>query len=153
MAQYGYFATLATEIADSGVGVTIICPGPVAAQPGSGPRSLFGPTGRIDYVEEDPDADPHANDAGVAAVVRRYMKQRLKPTRCAELMAAAMAHGVEEAWLARHPVLALAYIWQVFPSLGWMIMKRIGPKRARRLHEGRSGYDVQGMLFEDKKEQ
>lgn len=47
MAVYGYFATLATEVADSGVSVTICCPGPVAAAPGAPPRSVYGATGIV----------------------------------------------------------------------------------------------------------
>lgn len=32
---------------------------------------------------------------------------RIAPERCARLIAAAMAHGLDEAWIARHPVLAV----------------------------------------------
>ncbi len=47
MGLYGYFASLATEIADSGVKVTIACPGPVAAAPGAAPRAVYGPSGLL----------------------------------------------------------------------------------------------------------
>jgi hypothetical protein len=47
MGLFGYFATLATELADTGVRVTLCCPGPVAAAQGSAPRSVYGPTGLI----------------------------------------------------------------------------------------------------------
>ena len=32
------------------------------------------------------------------------------------------------------------------PGLGTLILKRIGPKRARAMKAGGSGYDVSGML-------
>ena len=34
------------------------------------------------------------------------------------------------------------YIMQIFPSLAMMLLKRIGPARARALKEGRDGYAV-----------
>ena len=39
------------------------------------------------------------------------------------------------------------YLFQWLPSLGWMIMKSAGPKRAQALKEGRSGYDVRGITM------
>jgi hypothetical protein len=35
---------------------------------------------------------------------------------------------------------------QYVPSLGWAVMLRIGPKRARAVNDGRSGYDIAKML-------
>ena len=56
MASYGYFASLAVELANTGIGVTLVCPGPVAAAvppvSGSGTtstpiRAVYGPQGLI----------------------------------------------------------------------------------------------------------
>eukprot|EP00199_Chlamydomonas_sp_CCMP681_P002667 CAMPEP_0119109782 /NCGR_PEP_ID=MMETSP1180-20130426/23323_1 /TAXON_ID=3052 ORGANISM="Chlamydomonas cf sp, Strain CCMP681" /NCGR_SAMPLE_ID=MMETSP1180 /ASSEMBLY_ACC=CAM_ASM_000741 /LENGTH=342 /DNA_ID=CAMNT_0007095743 /DNA_START=116 /DNA_END=1144 /DNA_ORIENTATION=+ len=127
---YGYFASLATEIADSGVGVTICCPGPVAALPGAAPRAVYGPTGLISQAGE------------------KSSSGRMAPQRYVELVAAAAAHGVDEAWIAKHPVLAIAYIVQLVPRLGAFLLKKVGPSRARALKEGRSGYDVRGLTRE-----
>lgn len=38
------------------------------------------------------------------------------------------------------------YVMQYAPSLGWAFLKMIGPKRARAVSSGKSGYDVQGLL-------
>ncbi len=70
------------------MGVTICCPGPVS----SGAdvpvqRSVFGPEGMISRTEE-----PHA-------------KGKVAPARYAQLVANAAAHGVDECWIAKHPVL------------------------------------------------
>lgn len=35
---------------------------------------------------------------------------------------------------------------QYAPSLGWAIMKVVGPSRARAVSSGKSGYDVTEML-------
>jgi hypothetical protein len=37
---------------------------------------------------------------------------------------------------------------QYFPPLGWAVLKKIGPARARAVSSGRSGYDVGAMLRE-----
>ncbi|GIL61662.1 hypothetical protein Vafri_16082, partial [Volvox africanus] len=127
MALYGYFSSLATELADTGVGVTICCPGPVATGSEETPRVVFGPTGRI--VQ---------NATGAS--------NRLNPARAAQLIACAAAHGVDEAWIALHPVLAIGYIFQLLPRLGWSLLKKVGPARARAVKEGKSGYDVTKLM-------
>ncbi|GLC37615.1 hypothetical protein PLESTB_001667600 [Pleodorina starrii] len=131
MALYGYFSTLATELSDTGVGVTLCCPGPVATGSAEAPRVVYGPTGRITQ-----------NATGSS--------NRLDPARAAQLIASAAAHGVDEAWMARHPVLAMGYIFQLLPRLGWSLLKKIGPKRARAIKEGKNGYDVSKLMAADK---
>jgi len=136
MALYGYFASLATEVADTGVGVTICCPGPVNTESEGAPRAVYGPTGLI--------TTPPSEDAAKS-------KARMSPERCVELIAAAAAHGVDEAWISRHPVLAAGYVFQLLPRLGWKVLKKIGPSRARAMKEGRSGYDVKNIALASSK--
>lgn len=72
-----------------GIGVTIVCPGPVAQAVGeASPRSLYGPKGPIQRLEV-PDS------------------KRMPAARAAQLIASAMAAGVSECWLARQPVLLM----------------------------------------------
>jgi hypothetical protein len=72
-----------------GIGVTIVCPGPVAPPVGAAsPRSLYGPKGAIQR-QEVPDS------------------KRMPASRAALLIANAMAAGVSECWLARQPVLLM----------------------------------------------
>lgn len=87
-ALFGYLASVATEVCDRGVGVTLCCPGPIATGSGDTPRNIFGAQGRI--VQ---------NNTGSS--------NRIAPERCARLIAAAMAHGLDECWIARHPVLVV----------------------------------------------
>lgn len=42
------------------------------------------------------------------------------------------------------------YIFQFLPHLGWHLLKKVGPKRARALKEGRSGYDLKLLAGEKK---
>lgn len=128
MAVWGYFASLATELADKGIGVTIVCPGPVAPPAGeASPRSLYGPKGPIQRMEV-PDS------------------KRMPASRAVQLIANAMAAGVSECWLARQPVLLMAYLMQYVPQVGLAVMKYVGPKRARALSSGQSGYNLAAMM-------
>eukprot|EP00879_Flechtneria_rotunda_P020883 GHRR01021988.1.p1 GENE.GHRR01021988.1~~GHRR01021988.1.p1 ORF type:complete len:353 (+),score=105.84 GHRR01021988.1:292-1350(+) len=127
MAVWGYFASVATEVADKGISVTICCPGPVATGTRDAPRMIYGPTGPIQRIQK--------NDS-----------KRMDTERAAYLIAKAMAAGVPECWLARQPVLTMAYLMQYLPTLGWLVLKKIGPSRARAVSGGKDGYNVTGFL-------
>ena len=117
----GYFASVAAEVADRGLGVTVACPGPIA---GAAERTVFGATGKVQKIES-----VESN------------KKKVPDWRCCQLICDAAAHNVPEAWIARHPVLAIAYLMQYVPTAATALLARVGPKRARALSEGRSGYD------------
>ena len=38
------------------------------------------------------------------------------------------------------------HVVQFLPRLGWALLKKIGPSRARAVKEGRSGYDVSKVV-------
>jgi hypothetical protein len=42
---------------------------------------------------------------------------------------------------------------QYVPPLGWALLKKIGPARARAVSSGRSGYDVSALLREKQQPQ
>jgi hypothetical protein len=70
--------------------VTVCYPGPIATgEPGT-PRSVYGPEGLITEHEE-----------------RGGKKSRMNPARVAELIVRATYHGLDTAWIAKHPVLLL----------------------------------------------
>lgn len=70
------------------MGVTICCPGPVAALIPGSPRMVWG-----------------AKEMILAPIARSSSKMPLR--RCVSLIATAAAHGLEEVWIARHPILAV----------------------------------------------
>lgn len=47
---------------------------------------------------------------------------------------------MQEAWIAKHPVLLMGYLQQYVPAAAEAVLHKIGPKRARALREGKSGY-------------
>lgn len=120
-ALIGYFLSIASELAGRCVGVTVVCPGPIG---GETSRSVFGPSGRVVKAESEKD-----------------QKKKVPISRCCQLICDAVVHQVSEAWIARHPVLGLAYLMQWFPGAAVAVLARVGPKRAKALSEGRSGYD------------
>jgi len=134
-ALLAYLRSLASEVADSPLRVTIALPGPIATGTEEGkPRVIFGALG----LQAPP----------APGAPKRSKKGRMDPGRCADLVLAAAAYGRDEAWLSRHPVLLLMHAMQFFPSLGRALMRVVGPKRARGMHTGESsGYDVRALLF------
>lgn len=90
----------------SNVHVTLVCPGPVATGSEATPRVVFGPTGRITQ-----------NSTGGS--------NRMRPERTAQLIAAAAAHGLDEVWIALHPVLAVG------GSGSWQVQRQRGVQPGR----------------------
>lgn len=72
MALYGYFASLATEIANTGVGVTICCPGPAATGRSGAPRAVYGPNGLLQQ-EQDQATQEKGNSARMTPEVGACM--------------------------------------------------------------------------------
>jgi hypothetical protein len=56
---------------------------------------------------------------------------------------AAVATAAAAAVTAAH---CTAYLMQYVPQLGLAVMQYIGPKRARALSRGQSGYDLSAMM-------
>lgn len=129
-AVVGYFASLRTELAKEAVGVTLVCPGPVATGAPGQPRVTFGATLAASSLGGSAPGASTAPDASA----------RLGVTRCAALTLDAAGHGVREAWLGRHPVLALLLVAQYAPSLAAGLLDKVGPKRVRAMREGGSMY-------------
>ncbi|EFN55180.1 hypothetical protein CHLNCDRAFT_134329 [Chlorella variabilis] len=119
-----YFASMASELSDRGVGATVCCPGPLATGLDGKPRVVYGASGLIMQA-----------NTGMS-------KKRVSAGRAAELIARAAYHGLDECWIAYHPVLLLGYLMQYAPWLGMKVLKRVGPARARALRAGKSGYDM-----------
>ncbi|KFM76158.1 Dehydrogenase/reductase SDR family member 7, partial [Stegodyphus mimosarum] len=118
-ALHGYFETLRTEMSDKNIDVTILCPGPVFSRflenafTGA-PRQKFGkPTLSTD--------------------------RRMPTERCGRLMAVAMAHKVDEAWICIQPCLIFFYLAQYTPTFFRKIIigKLYTAERAEKFREGR----------------
>lgn len=105
------------------MGVTLVCPGPIA---GDDTRSVFGAHGK--FIKDEKNAG-HA--------------KKVSTERCCDLVCRAAAFGVQEAWIARHPVLFVGYLAQYFPFAAEWLLQLVGPGRARALKQGKSGYSFE----------
>eukprot|EP00271_Cylindrocystis_brebissonii_P008893 TRINITY_DN23414_c0_g1_i1.p1 TRINITY_DN23414_c0_g1~~TRINITY_DN23414_c0_g1_i1.p1 ORF type:complete len:354 (-),score=55.14 TRINITY_DN23414_c0_g1_i1:711-1751(-) len=135
-ALQGYFHTLRYELIGTGVGVTVVCPGPIAT-----------PTPR--KIVRGDDGVPISLDAvtGGAPDDKEEEKNRMTSERCTELIIAAAGHGVDEAWISTQPVLAFLLVMQYAPWLGHMLLRKIGPKRVQAMRAGSKDLYTSNLLF------
>jgi short-subunit dehydrogenase len=124
-----YFSSIHTELSDK-IGVTVCCPGPLTSTGRT--RVVYGATGLISQA-----------NTGLS-------KSRVPTDRAAELIAKAAYNELDECWIAHHPVLMLGYLSQYMPFVASMILKKIGPGRARAMRDGKGGYDVREMMSSQK---
>ncbi len=134
----GFFASLRAEMAARRVRVTLLCPGPAATGAPGQARLTFGAS--LATSQLDAAAANAAAPALSPAEAARDAKARLPVPRAVDLALAAAAHGVSEAWMARHPVLALLYVAQYAPTLAAKVLDRVGPKRVEAARAGGSMY-------------
>lgn len=115
----GYFHSLRSELFQKGIKVTIVCPGPIETTKSS--------------------------DAGSSGQARSSEK-RVSSERCAQLIIIAASYGLKEAWISYQPVLAVMYLVQYMPTIGYWLMDKIGEKRVEAAAEKRNTYSL-GLLF------
>ncbi|KAH6757531.1 Rossmann-fold superfamily protein [Perilla frutescens var. hirtella] len=119
----GYFHTLRSELCRKGIKVTIVCPGPVKTATTSDSSS--------------------SQEKGSS-------EKRVSSERCAELTIIAASHSLKEAWISYQPVLAVMYLVQYVPTVGYWLMDKIGEKRIAAAAQKGDTYSL-GLLFGKKK--
>lgn len=119
----GYFHTLRSELFQKGIKVTVVCPGPIETSNGSGATS---------------------------SEKKRSSEKRVTSERCAELTIIAATHGLKEVWISYQPVLAVMYVLQYMPTIGYWLMDKIGGNRLEAAAKKGNTYGW-GLLFGQKK--
>ncbi|GJZ77219.1 dehydrogenase/reductase SDR family member 7 isoform X1 [Tanacetum coccineum] len=96
----GYFHSLRSEklFYQKGIMVTVVCPGPIETS-----------------------VAPDTSTSGQKGV----KEKRVSSERCAELTLVAASHGLKEAWISHQPVLAVMYLVQYMPSVGFWLMDKV----------------------------
>ncbi|KAK4743768.1 hypothetical protein SAY87_010080 [Trapa incisa] len=117
----GYFHSLRSELCQKGIKVTVVCPGPI-------------------------DTSTGATDSGA----KGSLEKRLPTERCVELTIIAASHGLKEAWISYQPVLAVMYLVQYMPTIGFWLMDKVGKNRVEAAAKKRSAYSL-SLLFGNKK--
>ncbi|GMH13060.1 hypothetical protein Nepgr_014901 [Nepenthes gracilis] len=115
----GYFHTLRSELCQKGIKVTVVCPGPIETSKSSGVGT--------------------SNEKGSS-------EKRVSSERCAELTIIAASHGLKEAWISYQPVLAVMYLVQYMPTVGFWLMDKVGEKRLEAAAQKGNTYSM-GLLF------
>ncbi|MED6107686.1 hypothetical protein PIB30_016518 [Stylosanthes scabra] len=77
-------------------------------------------------------------------------EKRVPAEKCVELTIIAATHGLNEAWISYQPVLAVMYLVQYMPSIGYWVMDKIGKNRVEAAAEKGSTYSL-SLLFGKKK--
>ena len=126
-ALHGYFDALRLEVADRGVGVCMVCPGPVSTPIEA--ESFVSQAGQRKGTEQED------------------RSKKMSAARCAQLMATAMSRDIDETWISRNPVLCFTYLAVYAPTLWRFLCKRwLGPMRTKAFREGRDVFDVKGAI-------
>ncbi|CAG2170934.1 unnamed protein product, partial [Oppiella nova] len=117
-ALHGYFECLRTEVQTLGMSVTIACPGPVFSRI---LENLY-----TDKMDVKVNNEKNARNA-----------YRMDTSRCAYLMAIAMANGLDEIWVCRQPLLTMYYLMQYLPTITRKLMPVLAPpERLRIMRDG-----------------
>ncbi|GFY39726.1 hypothetical protein TNIN_344021, partial [Trichonephila inaurata madagascariensis] len=118
-ALHGYFETLRTEMSGKNIDVTLLCPGPIFSH--FLENAFTGTPGQKFGKPTDP------------------KDHRMPTDRCARLMAVAIAHKLDEAWICQQPNLLFFYLVQYAPTFFRKVLvgKFYTPERAEKLREGR----------------
>ncbi|XP_068661900.1 uncharacterized protein [Aristolochia californica] len=119
----GYFHSLRSELCKKGIKVTVVCPGPIETSNGTGAGS-----------------SPEDTVSG----------KRVSSERCAELTIVAATHGLKEAWISNQPVLAVMYLVQYLPTIGYWLLDKVGANRVEAAANKGNVYSL-GLLFRQKK--
>ncbi|KAJ6975255.1 dehydrogenase/reductase SDR family member 7 isoform X1 [Populus alba x Populus x berolinensis] len=110
-------------LCQKGIKVTIVCPGPIETSNGFG-STTSGKKGTFE--------------------------RRVSSERCAELTIIAATHGLKEVWISDQPVLAVLYLVQYMPTVGYWLMDKIGGNRLAAAAQKGNTYSL-SLLFGKKK--
>ncbi|XP_031249352.1 dehydrogenase/reductase SDR family member 7 isoform X2 [Pistacia vera] len=114
----GYFHTLRSELCQKGIKVTVVCPGPIET----------------------------SNGSGAPASGKMSVSERVSTERCVELTLIAATHSLKEAWISYQPVLAVMYLVQYMPTIGYWLMDKVGAKRVEAATQKGNTYSL-SLLF------
>lgn len=118
-ALHGYFETARIEGYSRGIAVTMLCPGPVFSNLIS--RAFTATPGQV------------------AGTVHDKSNKRMETSRCADLMAIAMANQLSVSWICQQPILTYYYLNQYLPGWCKLLLPRfVSLERMSKLREGES---------------
>ncbi len=121
-ALQGYFGALRAEVAQHGVRIMMVCPGPVESE-------------ITTKCIRDPSL-PAPNEG-----------TKMSAERCTHLILKGVYYGFNEIWIADQPILLTCYIASYMPAVSRFLFTRIlGPARINALKTGQNVYDTKAAL-------
>ncbi|KAJ0013477.1 hypothetical protein Pint_21225 [Pistacia integerrima] len=76
----------------------------------------------------------------------KLSQKRVSTERCVELTLIAATHSLKEAWISYQPVLAVMYLVQYMPTIGYWLMDKVGAKRVEAATQKGNTYSL-SLLF------
>ncbi|XP_077536726.1 dehydrogenase/reductase SDR family member 7-like [Haemaphysalis longicornis] len=95
----GYFEGLWSEVFDKGIGITMVCPGPVATPIRQ--KCFTDTLGKTESFAPSPNKKSN----------------KMAPARAAQLIVLAVANKLEEIWFGPQPFVIYLYLAQYFPTI------------------------------------
>ncbi|KAK7295214.1 hypothetical protein RJT34_18119 [Clitoria ternatea] len=77
-------------------------------------------------------------------------EKRVSSEKCAELTIIAATHGLKEAWISYQPVLAVMYLVQYMPTIGYWLMDKVGKNRVEAAQKKANTYSMSLLLGKNK---
>ncbi|XP_053330781.1 dehydrogenase/reductase SDR family member 7 [Spea bombifrons] len=115
-ALQGFFNSLRIELGGyPDITVSITCPGPVQSK----------------VVE-----NAFTEVVGKKFEPKSDQSYKMPTARCARLILVTAANDLNESWISEHPVLAVFYLWQYFPTWACWITEKIGRRRIESFKRG-----------------
>lgn len=115
-ALHGWFDSFRIEAYRYNIGVTMVCPGPVFSE-------------ALTYAFTE-------NTEKLLGVVSKPGEKRIPTSRCAHLIAVAIANKLDEVWITFQPELFYCYLFQYLPLVAFRMAKRLGQKRVEKIASG-----------------
>ncbi|CAJ1823790.1 unnamed protein product [Sphenostylis stenocarpa] len=144
----GYFHTLRSELCQKGIRVTVVCPGPIETSNNAGskvPSEVYlGVYSILSLCVLIVAIVPLNMPCGVS------QQKRVSAERCAELTIIAATHGLKEAWISYQPVLAVMYLVQYMPVVGYWLMDKVGKNRVEAAEQKGNTYSLSLLLGKKK---
>jgi dehydrogenase/reductase SDR family protein 7 len=121
-AVHGYFESLRNEKVESGINITMLCPGPT-----------FSDLLQVAATEKPDEAFGESMTSG---------DKRMTAERCAQLSLVAIANNLAESWICFKPVLLLMYASQYMPTVSkWAFKRFLGPKFLAKVRDSRNAME------------
>lgn len=120
-AIHGYFESLRTEKAGTGIDICLLCPGPTFS-------------GLLEVAATEKVGEQFGENMSSG-------DKRMTSERCAQLSLVAIANRLYESWICFFPVILIMYLNQYAPGTTKLILSVVGPKLAAKIRDSKNAME------------